>query len=52
MRDGEKWEKDNYVMDVKMMLRWLSARFDYMEQEYGTKRYQNHPAYDINVIEV
>ena len=52
MRDGEKWEKDNYVMDVKMMLRWLSARFDYMEQEYGTERYQNHPAYDINVIEV
>lgn len=52
MRDGEKWEKDNYVMDVKMMLRWLSARFDYMKQEYGTKRYQNHPAYDINVIEV
>lgn len=52
MRDGEKWEKDNYVMDVKMMLRWLSARFDYMEQEYGMKRYQNHPAYDINVIEV
>lgn len=52
MRDGEKWEKDDYVMDVKMMLRWLSARFDYMEQEYGTERYQNHPAYDINVIEV
>ena len=52
MRDGEKWEKDDYVMDVKMMLKWLSARFDYMEQEYGTERYQNHPACDINVVEV
>ena len=52
MRDGEKWEKDGYVTDVKKMLQWLSTRYDYMEQEYGMERYQNHPAYDINVIEV
>lgn len=55
MRDGEKWEKDGYVTDVKKMLQWLSARYDYMEQEYGIKA-ENiediEPIYDINIIEV
>ena len=55
MRDGEKWEKDGYVTDVKKMLQWLSARYDYMEQEYGIN-VENiediEPIYDINIIEV
>lgn len=55
MRDSEKWEKDDYVTDVEKMLQWLSARYDYMEQEYGIKAEKIEdiePVYDINIIEV
>ena len=52
VQDTGKWEKGDYVQTVKSLLEWVKARYDYFEIEYGTKRYQNYPAYDINVIEV
>lgn len=52
MRDGERWEKDEYVVNVRKMLAWINKRFDYLEREYGTERYQNYPAHDINIVEI
>lgn len=52
LRDSEKWNKHDFMEEVKRLLDWVRARYDYFEMEYGKKRYQNHPAYDINVIEV
>lgn len=52
IKDGEKWEKGECVKSVKNLLKWVSARYDYFEWEYGTKKYENYPFYDINVIEV
>ena len=51
MRDGKRWGKEGYVGDVKRLLEWLDARYDYFEMEYGTKKHKNYPFYDINVIE-
>ncbi len=52
VRDSKRWEKENYVKEIKELLNWLSTRYDYFEKEYGTKKHKNLPFYDINVLEV
>lgn len=38
-RDGEKWGKKNFVGEVDRMLKWIGARYDYMEKEYSVATY-------------
>lgn len=38
-RDGEKWGKKNFVGEVDRMLKWIDARYDYMEKEYSVTTY-------------
>ena len=34
-RDGKRWDKHNFVQEVKKMLNWVDARYDYFEKTYG-----------------
>ena len=52
MKDAERWGKEGYVKDVKKLLTWLNMRYDYLEEEYGTKKHKNFPFYGITVVEV
>ena len=40
------------MKDVKKLLTWLGMWYDYLEEEYGTKKHKNFPFYGITVVEV
>ena len=35
LKDGKRWDKLNFTQELKRLLDWTSARYDYFEDEYG-----------------
>lgn len=35
LKDGEKWNKKDFVQEVERMLEWINKRYDYFEEWYG-----------------
>lgn len=35
LKDGEKWEKSNFITETKNLIKWVKARYDYFEDTYG-----------------
>ena len=38
LKDGEKWEKGNFIAETENLIRWVKARYDYFEETYGDDR--------------
>ncbi|MBR2753944.1 CotH kinase family protein [Candidatus Saccharibacteria bacterium] len=38
MINNEKWERKDYEKEVEYLIKWVSDRYDYFEQEYGVSK--------------